>query len=48
MKRSWSILSALLPKIGMNPEDLTPLIQEAKKIKEQAERDMTKPEEEKE
>jgi len=42
MKEFWSLLSEILQKIGINPEDLTPLIDEAKKQQEQLKKGLGK------
>lgn len=42
IKEFWSILSEIFKKIGIDPEDLTPLIDEAKKQQEQLKKGMGK------
>ncbi|MCG6970349.1 MAG: DUF2169 domain-containing protein [Gammaproteobacteria bacterium] len=34
LKQLWEVVSAILPKMGLDPEDLTPLLEHAKKQKE--------------
>jgi len=34
IKQLWEVTSAIIPKMGLNPEDLTPLIEHAKQQKE--------------